>query len=811
MAMETKLRKLSDIHPYPGNPRCNDGAVEAVVASIREFGFRQPIVIDAEGIIVCGHTRYKAAQKLGLDTVPVHVATDLTPEQLKAYRLADNKTAELSEWNLDLLPTELAELRAADFDLEPIGFSEDELAKLLAEDITAGLTDPDEVPEPPDEATTKPGDLWLLGEHRLLCGDSADPKDVGRLLDGADVHLVNTDPPYNVKVEPRSNNAIAAGLSSFQGTKHHQKFDLERHPEKSTPTQKKMRAKDRPLENDFVSEETFDGLLADWFGNIARVLLPGRAFYIWGGYANLGNYPPVLKSSGLYFSQGIVWDKQHPVLTRKDFMGAFEICFYGWREGSGHKFFGPANATDLWHVKKVNPNKMIHLCLHPDALVMTEFGFRPISSISAGNRVYGADGRFHAVTHVSSHTYQSPELVRIVAKGGNIPTTASDNHPFLIWRPTRKGRRVVGGSVLWLRADEIRAGDYTMTPLPDEAEEDPAPHRDEEFWFLFGLYLAQGSLQRAGHGENRYPSFHLHKRRQDLIGRIHDRWDSVGEYDPNDYGERAQGVTVMAFDPEAGAAFEQLGGRRSHAKRLAPVIFNLPRPKRLAVFQGWLNGDGCRVHDRAYWQGNTCSPDLAAQLAMLGESVGYKSNLFRYEPPVELGMINGRRIQSARPVYNLYFYARDPKRRRGTILYLEHAGREYSLRYVKSVERIPYQGEVWNLTVEDNHTFQTAVGMSHNTEKPTELAVRAMQYSSRPGENVLDLFGGSGSTLIAAEQTGRSAFLMELDPLYADVIVERWQTFTGRQAERRDSQNRCVPSPPVCPDMPESSDRHVVR
>jgi DNA modification methylase len=204
----------------------------------------------------------------------------------------------------------------------------------------------------------------VLGNHRLLCGDSSSTDDVDRLLDGARIHLVNSDPPYNVKVEPRSNNAIAAGNSSFQ-TMHHQSLDLARFPSKSKPTTKKLRAKDRPLANDFVSDETFDQLLQAWFGNMARLLQPGRAFYIWGGYANVANYPPVLKACGLYFSQAIIWDKQHPVLTRKDYMGAHEWCFYGWREGAAHKFFGPNNIPDLWPIKKVSPQKMIHLTEKP--------------------------------------------------------------------------------------------------------------------------------------------------------------------------------------------------------------------------------------------------------------------------------------------------------------------------------------------------------------------------------------------------------------------------------------------------------------
>jgi len=377
--MNVEPRPLAEIKPYEKNPRDNDAAVDAVAESIRRFGFRQPIVVDGAGVIVCGHTRFKAALKLGLAEVPVHVARDLTPEQIRAYRIADNKTAELATWNLELLPVELAELQGAGIDWSLLGFDGDELAKLLGGEVKQGLTDPDDVPEPPDDAITQPGDLWLLGEHRLLCGDAGCAADVDRLLDGQPIHLVNTDPPYNVRVEPRSNNAIAAGLSSFHATEaarrsgsllHHQGFDLERHPEKAQPTHRKLRPKDRPLENDFVSDEEFDRLLHAWFGNLARVLLPGRAFYIWGGYANLGNYPGPLKDCGLYFSQAVVWDKQHPVLTRKDMMGCFEVVFYGWKEGAAHKFYGPANATDLWHVKKINPQTMEHLTQKPVELAL---------------------------------------------------------------------------------------------------------------------------------------------------------------------------------------------------------------------------------------------------------------------------------------------------------------------------------------------------------------------------------------------------------------------------------------------------------
>jgi DNA modification methylase len=363
--MNIELRTLTEIRPYPNNPRVNEAAVDAVAASIRQFGFRQPIVVDEDDVIIVGHTRYKAALKLGLERVPVHVAVGLSPAQAKAYRLADNQTATLSGWDDDKLSQELAQLQELDFDVNLTGFAGDELLRLLSSGPNEGLTDPDAIPEPPDEPITQAGDLWLLGKHRLLCGDSSKAEDVDRLLDGTAIHLINTDPPYNVRVEPRSNNAIALGLSSFAGAKHHQAMDVARHPEKAQPTTKKLRVKDRPLANDFVSEEEFDRLLLAWFHNLARALQPGRAFYVWGGYANIANYPPVLKATGLYFSQTIIWVKEHPVLTRKDFMGNHEWCFYGWREGAAHQFFGPNNATDVWPIKKVNPQSMIHLTEKP--------------------------------------------------------------------------------------------------------------------------------------------------------------------------------------------------------------------------------------------------------------------------------------------------------------------------------------------------------------------------------------------------------------------------------------------------------------
>ena len=216
--MKIEMVPIEVIREYERNPRVNEAAVGSVAESIKAFGFKVPVIVDAENVLVAGHTRVKAARQLEMTEVPAVRADDLTPEQIKAFRIADNKLHELSSWNLEQLAIEIGDLQAMNVDLDLLGFNEDELAEILDPGVQDGLTDPDAIPDPPDKAITQRGDLWMLGDHRLLCGDSSVAVDVDRLLDGQPVHLVATDPPYNVRVEPRSNNAIAAGLSSFEST-----------------------------------------------------------------------------------------------------------------------------------------------------------------------------------------------------------------------------------------------------------------------------------------------------------------------------------------------------------------------------------------------------------------------------------------------------------------------------------------------------------------------------------------------------------------------------------------------------------------
>ncbi len=722
--MQVELRPLSSIRPYDKNPRDNDAAVDAVAESIRRFGFRQPIVIDGEGVIICGHTRWKAAQKLGLTEVPVHVARDLTPEQIRAYRIADNKTNELATWDLELLPIELADLQGAGIDWSLLGFDQDELAKLMGGEIKAGLTDPDDVPAPPDEAVTQPGDVWILGEHRLMCGDSGSVADVDRLLDGAPIHLVNTDPPYNVKVEPRSNNAIAAGNSSFslmknqhltqavdaargdKGLHHHQAFDVARQgPKQATHAQ--LRPKDRPLLNDFVSDEAFDEMLLAWFGNMARVLLPGRGFYIWGGYANCGNYPPVLKAVGLYFSQAIIWDKQHPVLTRKDFMGAHEWC-------------QPAGTQ-----------------------VLTADGYSSIEAMRTHDRVVGFDAsrsyflqaKRGVPVMATSRVYNG--LLYNVCAAGKATWCTAGHH----WT-VRFSQALADWWCVYLmrRGDWWRVGKSKMlTTWGLGPKQRLAKEKAEEAWILSvhasnvdAMVQEQAVSVRFGipttYWEPGYGPARKEQRQPDQIAALYEKLDLRRM-------EEGALAALAAFQRHPHYPILRIGdtrdkfgrrvGMQVRACNLIPGLMLVP-VKRPRLRSEWCPIESVEVQHHA------------GDVYSLGVPIG--------EHYVADGIVT----------HNCFYGWRE-----GAAHVYLGPNNATDLWHVKKIN--PQQ-------------------MEHLTAKPAELSVRAMQYSSRPGENVLDLFGGSGSTLIAAEQTGRRAFLMELDPLYCDVICDRFQRFTGKPA-----------------------------
>lgn len=307
--MQIKEIEISSLIEYENNPRNNDGAVDAVAESIKQFGFKVPIVIDRDNVIVAGHTRLKAARKIGLEKVPYIVADDLTPEQIKAYRLADNKTAELAEWDFSALEIELAELES-DFDMSAFGFDISDF-----EDIHE-ITE-DEAPEVDEEnePICKTGDIWNLGNHRLMCGDSTNVSDVEKLMNGDKADLLLTDPPYNVAYEG--------------GTKEKLK-----------------------IENDDMSDEEFKEFLISAFENSNIVMKDGASFYIWHSDSEGFNFRSACKNTGWKIRQCLIWVKNSIVLGRQDYQWKHEPCLYGWKDGAAHYFVDDRTQSTVWEFNK---------------------------------------------------------------------------------------------------------------------------------------------------------------------------------------------------------------------------------------------------------------------------------------------------------------------------------------------------------------------------------------------------------------------------------------------------------------------------
>jgi DNA modification methylase len=377
--MHVEIVPIDSILQDPANVRLHDEKnLNTIKASLKRFGQQKNLVVDQNNIIRAGNGTWAAAKALGWKEISIY-RTTLTGAEAVAYAIADNRTSDLSEFDPKPLLDQLESLKEElHIDLSEFGFDAKDLRGFEMQvdiDVSQTAADgsiQDVVPPIPAGSTTRTGDLWIMGNHRLLCGDSAVAEDMDRLVDGSTIHMVNADPPYNVKVHPRSNNALAAKEKAFGYTNKNipQNQGIYKGMVSASSEPYQLRAKDRALLNDFISDEDFDELLMAWFGNISRVLMPGGTFYIWGGYSNCTNYPQALKACKLYFAQSIIWVKGHPVLVRKDFLANHEWCFYGWKEGAGHRWFGPNNVTDVWEVKKINPQSMIHITEKPVELAV---------------------------------------------------------------------------------------------------------------------------------------------------------------------------------------------------------------------------------------------------------------------------------------------------------------------------------------------------------------------------------------------------------------------------------------------------------
>jgi len=334
--MKTELVKADTLIPYARNPRKNSAAVDKIAASIKEFGWQQPIVVDKENVIIAGHTRLLAAQKLGIENVPVHVA-DLTETQAKAYRLADNRLSEDADWDIEMLGLEIRELDDLGFELDLTGFDNTELANLLI-DPDLGETDEDAVPEPPEEPISKPGDLWILGEHRVLCGDSTNIDDVERLMDGEQADMVFTDPPYGMSY----GGGRAAG---------------------STPKGAKVKAHGMII-NDDLTGENLTNLIKDSIASCNAVSKSGAAFYICFTWRTYSEFDNALNEIGIKTKACIVWDKKSIGLGLSDYRPQHEFIFY-----CGGHWYGDKKESDVWYMSRGSTIEYVHPTQKPVELI----------------------------------------------------------------------------------------------------------------------------------------------------------------------------------------------------------------------------------------------------------------------------------------------------------------------------------------------------------------------------------------------------------------------------------------------------------
>lgn len=299
-------RYISDLIPYANNSRTHsDEQINQVASSIKEFGFTNPVLIDEQGGIVAGHGRVMAAKKLGMDSVPCIELVGLTEAQKKAYVIADNQLALNAGWDLDMLKLEVDALKEMEFDIDLLGFDDEFLHGLLPDEPVDGLTDEDEVPEPPETPVSVLGDIWQLGRHRLMCGDSTSIDAVDMLMDGQKADMVFTDPPYGVDYKG-INNDDRAGL---------------------------------------------DSLLRDAFSNYLATSKSGAAIYVFHSDKCADIFHAAFRDY-FHFSSMIIWVKNSLTLSRTDYQSQHEPCLYGWMDNGSHSFYGDRKQVSVWRFDK---------------------------------------------------------------------------------------------------------------------------------------------------------------------------------------------------------------------------------------------------------------------------------------------------------------------------------------------------------------------------------------------------------------------------------------------------------------------------
>ena len=352
--MKISQHKVDELIPYARNSRTHsDAQVAQIAASIKEFGFTNPVLIDETGSIIAGHNRVLASRKLNLVSVPCIQLSHLTEAQKKAYIIADNKLALNAGWDDEMLAVELTDLKDIGFDLDLTGFNTDEIEALLAPVGTEGLTDEDAVPEVPEAPVTVLGDVWLLGNHRLMCGDSTSIDAVDKLMAGGGADMLLTDPPYNVAYEGATKQKLT-------------------------------------IQNDSMGDGEFRQFLRDAFVTAENAMKNGAVFYIWHSDSEGYNFRGACQDAGLKVRQCLIWKKSSLVMGRQDYHWKHEPCLYGWKEGAGHLWAADRKQTTILEFDKPSRNGE-----HPTMKPVGLFEYQMLNNTKGGDIVldlFGGSG-----------------------------------------------------------------------------------------------------------------------------------------------------------------------------------------------------------------------------------------------------------------------------------------------------------------------------------------------------------------------------------------------------------------------------------
>jgi len=670
--MDIKQIPIGEIKPYEKNAKKHpEKQIKQIADSIQAFGFNQAIVVDKNDVVIVGHGILEAAKMLNLTTVPV-LKIDIDEEKAKAYRLADNRLNE-SDWDMKAVIAELKELSLPMVELT--GFSKD----LVLED-----DDNDDVaPALPKEPRSKLGDVYILGNHRLVCGDSTKPEDVDLLMGGVKADCVFTDPPYNINYKGQGENTSNTIL------------------------------------NDKMGVGEFDIFLKKVFDNYKVNIKKCAGFYCFHSTSTQAQFEHALKQSGFTIKNQLVWNKPMAALGWGDYRWKHEPFFYCGITGAEIQFYGdrthstvvdvpkdPAKAikwleiqremekrglTTIWSMKRDNVQEYVHPCLPAGEMVRVNDEWIPIEKVKIGDKT-----KYGTVIETTSH--EADEIVTITLEDGAI-TNATGNHPFLVERD---------GNIYWIESRLIRDTDNLLTRVYDTGILKP---------------LCQEEKMDCHHSDSS-----LKKDTAECMTNV----SAESGWNTTSYGKT-----------------------------------NMDQSQKDSKFTTGMDKNSTML------------------LRILNLSIPLHTSgitLVQENSRVEFGKSNVKIVENGnQSIKNTGITAEDiSQEKHAKDVGVNEASKlaKFLLRKVGSVKTTKEKTQVFNITIDGVPAFDTLIGVSHNTQKPVELICYALANSTKEGDIVMDLFGGSGSTLIACEKAGRTGYLMELDPKYVDVIVQRFVDYT---------------------------------